>query len=549
MRATNITVCLRALTILRVAIDYRLDQVLPEKTLPWPLRYICRIGAGKQQDRGRRLRCACEELGPIFVKFGQMLSTRADLLPADIISELSQLQDNVPPFDSQHFLKLVGDALEQPIAAVFSNLDTQPLASASVAQVHGARLQDGREAVVKVIRPGIEAIIDKDTRLLLWIARLLEYWLDIGKRLRPIEIVEDYRRTILDELDLQREAANASQLRRNFAQSPLLYVPEIYWDYSNRRVLVMERIYGIPVNHIETLTAQGTDMKYLAERGVEIFFTQVFVHNFFHADMHPGNIFVASENPWEPRYIAIDMAIVGSLTREDQYYLARNLIAMFRRDYRQVAELHVQSGWVPEDTRVNEFESAIRSVCEPIFDKPLAEISFSKTLITLFNTAQRFNMTVQPQLVLLQKTLLNIEGLGRQLYPQLDLWQTAHPFLERWLKQRFHPKAIVQELRRYGPEWMEKYPEVPMKIYQNLEHLETIGKVLPKVLPNLVRQTANEPKITHRRRNNCLMTVTVLAGIGAIATGGSSLFPEIAAIPIVTWALVATASVSLLWLR
>jgi ubiquinone biosynthesis protein len=543
-----VTVFFRALKILRIAIYYRLDQVLP-KQLPWPLRWLFSIGVGKQQSRGWRLRRACEELGPIFVKFGQLLSTRPDLLPADIISELSHLQDNVPPFDSQHFHRLVADALEQPLAAVFSSLDKQPLASASVAQVHSARLHDGREVVVKVIRPNIENVINKDTRLLLWVARLLEYWLDIGKRLRLVEVVEDYRHTILDELDLQREAANASQLRRNFANSPLLYVPEVYWEYSSRQLLVMERIYGIPVNHVDTLIAQGTDMKYLAERGIEIFFTQVFVHNFFHADMHPGNIFVAKDHVSEPQYIAVDMAIVGSLTRGDQYYLARNLLAMFRRDYRQVAELHVQSGWVPKDTRINDLESAIRTVCEPIFEKPLSEISFSKTLITLFNTAQRFNMVVQPQLVLLQKTLLNIEGLGRQLYPQLDLWQTAHPFLERWIKQRFHPKSLIRELRRYAPEWMEKFPEIPMKIYRNLEHLETVGEMLPYLVDSKRGKTtakAKEDGMTHNRRN-VLMTVVVSATIGAIATSGPSLLPQLAEIPMISWMLVGIAGIALLW--
>lgn len=540
----------RALKILQVAIHYRLDELLPKK-LPWLWRCLLRIGAdNKQANRGQRLRQACEELGPIFIKFGQMLSTRPDLLPNDIVRELSYLQDNVAPFDSQQFHQLVADALDQPVNTVFSHLDKQPLASASVAQVHGARLQDGSDVVVKVIRPNIEHIIDKDTRLLLWLARLLEYWFDIGKRLRPVEIVEDYRRTILDELDLQQEAANGSLLRRNFSDSSLLYVPEVYWEYSNRQLLIMERIYGIPVNDIEALKAQGTDMKCLAERGVEIFFTQVFVDNFFHADMHPGNIFVATDNPWEPQYIAIDMAIVGSLTREDQHYLARNLLAMFRRDYRQVAELHIQSGWVNKETRVNEFEAAIRTVCEPIFERPLEEISFSNTLITLFNTAQRFDMVVQPQLVLLQKTLLNIEGLGRQLYPQLDLWQTAHPFLERWIKQRYHPKTIIRELRRHAPEWIEKFPDMPMKIYQNLDNLETISELLPNLVDNnLVSNEAKNKKhdVTHKRRR-CLMSIAVLAVIGSIATGVSSLFPSLA-IPVVSWALAGIAGVALVWLR
>ena len=540
----------RAIKILHIGIRYRLNELLP-KHLPWPWRYLSSIGLRNQQwNRGRRLRYACEELGPIFIKFGQLLSTRPDLLPADIVSELSYLQDNVTPFDPQTFYQLVDSAFDQPMDTVFAHLDKEPLASASIAQVHGGRLHDGREVVVKVIRPDIETTIDKDTRLLLWIARLLEYWFDAGKRLRPVEIVEDYRQTILDELDLQREAANGSLLRRNFADSPLLYVPEVYWEYSNRQLLVMERIYGVSINNIQTLTSRGTDIKSLAERGVEIFFTQVFVHNFFHADMHPGNIFVNCNNPSEPQYIAVDTAIVGSLTREDQYYLARNLLAMFRRDYRQVAELHVQSGWVPKDTRVNDFEAAIRTVCEPIFERPLVEISFSNALITLFKTAQRFNMVVQPQLVLLQKTLLNIEGLGRQLYPQLDLWQTAHPFLERWIKQRYHPKTVVQELRRYTPEWIEKFPEMPTKIYQSLEKLEVVSELLPQLVDkHFVSNKPIEKTYSVTRKRRCLMSIALLAGIGAIATGGPSLFPQLEAIPAISWALIGTAGVALVWLR
>ena len=541
----------RAVKILRVGIRYRLNELLP-KQLPWPWRYLFSIGLSNQQwTRGRRLRYACEELGPIFIKFGQLLSTRPDLLPADIVKELSYLQDNVTPFDPQTFYHLVDSAFDQSIDTIFAHLDKEPLASASIAQIHSGRLKDGREVVVKVVRPGIETTIDKDTRLLLWIARLLEYWLDTGKRLRPVEIVEDYRQTILDELDLQREAANGSLLRRNFTDSPLLYVPEVYWEYSNRQLLVMERIYGISVNDIKTLKVRGTDIKSLAERGVEIFFTQVFVHNFFHADMHPGNIFVNCNNPSEPQYIAVDTAIVGSLTREDQYYLARNLLAMFRRDYRQVAELHIQSGWVPKETRINEFEAAIRTVCEPIFEKPLAEISFGNALITLFKTAQRFNMVVQPQLVLLQKTLLNIEGLGRQLYPQLDLWQTAHPFLERWIKQRYHPKTVIKELRRYAPEWIEKFPEMPTKIYQSFEKLESVSELLPKLVDNhFVSNKAIEKTYgVKRRHRRFLISIALLAIISAIATGGSSLFPQLEAIPAISWALISVAGVAIAWLR
>nr|MBX2810140.1 ubiquinone biosynthesis regulatory protein kinase UbiB [Cellvibrionaceae bacterium] len=467
-----------------------LDRLLPQK-LPWPVALLLCLFPKKSDTRGVCLRRACEDLGPVFVKFGQLLSTRPDLIPADIVVELNQLQDNVPPFASEKLQDIVVAQLGRPVDQLFAHFDATPLASASVAQVHAAQLKTDNnrlvDVVVKVIRPGIELTIAKDMQLLLWLARRLESWLADGQRLKPVDIVADYRTTIFDELDLQREAANASQLRRNFSHSSLLYIPDILWDYCTSKVLVMERIYGVPVTHIDTLLQQKTNMQVLAERGVEIFFTQVFEHNFFHADMHPGNIFVSTKHPENPQYIAVDMAVVGSLSRADQYYLARNLLAMFRRDYRQVAELHVQSGWVPKDTKVNELEAAVRMVCEPIFEKPLAEISFARVLINLFSTARRFNMEVQPQLVLLQKTLLNIEGLGRQLYPQLDLWQTAHPFLERWLKKRFHPKTLYKELKRYGPEWMEKFPELPMQVFNSFENVRALGDLTPELKQVLER--------------------------------------------------------------
>jgi ubiquinone biosynthesis protein len=368
---------------------------------------------------------------------------------------------------------------------------------------------------VKVIRPHIDRIITKDISLLLWIAQRLERWLSDGKRLRPVDIVQDYRNTIFDELDLQREAANASQLRRNFSEPShrsLLYVPDIIWEHSSTTMLVMERIYGIPISDVEAIKAQNTPMKLLAERAVEIFFTQVFEHNFFHADMHPGNIFVSTQTPQEPQFISVDMAIMGSLSREDQYYLARNLLAMFRRDYKQVAELHIHSGWVPKDTKVNEFEAAVRTVCEPIFQKPLAEISFGKVLISLFQTAQRFNMEVQPQLVLLQKTLLNIEGLGRQLYPELDLWATAHPYLERWLKNRFHPKTLFKEFKRYAPEWMEKLPEVPDTLLHGVESLQQLTELAPQL-----QQAANDYQHAKNKQKRRFYISTVSIGVGVAA--------------------------------
>jgi ubiquinone biosynthesis protein len=505
----------RAIAILWVCCRYRLDTLLPSR-LPWFLRAIFNLFPNQLNNRGKQLRLACEQLGPIFVKFGQLLSTRPDLIPADIVNELDQLQDNVPPFSSEVFRKIVADELGQSIETLFEDFDDQALGSASVAQVHAATLKDGTKVVIKVIRPNINTVIEKDTRLLLWLAKKLERWLEDGPRLKPVSVVEDYRNTIFDELNLQREAANASQLRRNFLDSKLLYVPEVYWDYCTQHVMVMERIYGIPISDIDALNEQDTNIKKLAERGVEIFFKQVFEHNFFHADMHPGNIFVSTETPSDPQYICVDMAIVGSLAREDQYYLARNLLAMFRRDYRLVAELHVQSGWVPKDTKINEFEAAVRTVCEPIFEKPLAEISFGRVLIDLFSTARRFNMEVQPQLVLLQKTLLNIEGLGRQLYPQLDLWQTAQPYLERWMKNRFHPKTLIKELKRYGPEWMEKFPEIPAKIFNNLDNIEQVSELLPAM-----KQAVDDyhlQKLEQRRKWKHRLLVAALAGTTVAST-------------------------------
>jgi ubiquinone biosynthesis protein len=474
----------RFLKILRVFLRYRLDKLWPAQHLPWPVKLLflpCKLFPSRALNRGQRLRFACEELGPIFVKFGQLLSTRPDLIPADIVAELNYLQDNVAPFSKETFRNIIESALRDSVENIFSEYQAEPLASASVAQVHCATLKNGRAVVIKAIRPGIEKTISQDVALLLLIARLLERFSVDGRRLRPVEIVQDYRTTIFDELDLQREAANASQLRRNFANSSLLYVPEVFWDYTRNNIMVMERIYGIPVTDIAALKAQNTNMKKLAERGVEIFFTQVFEHNFFHADMHPGNIFVSREYPELPQYIAVDMAIMGSLTRADQYYLARNLLAMFRRDYRQVAELHIQSGWVPAHVRAEELEAAIRTVCEPIFEKPLKDISFGVVLLNLFRIARRFEMEVQPQLVLLQKTLLNIEGLGRQLYPDLDLWNTAHPFLERWIKHHFHPKTLWGELKRFAPEWMEKFPQVPQLVFDSLKQIQHLSEMVPEL--------------------------------------------------------------------
>lgn len=466
----------RLARILRICLRQRLDTFLEPAALPGVTGALARRLPARwleppPEARGLRLRRALEELGPIFIKFGQLLSTRRDLIPLDIADELSALQDRVPPFAPSEARAIVERALGKPVSVLFARFDEQPLASASVAQVHAARLHDGREVVVKVIRPGIEQTIRQDLRLLYTLGNALQRFHPDGWRLRPVEVVRDYEQVVLDELDLQREAANTSQLRRNFIDGELLYVPEVHWDYTRRDVFTMERIHGIPVSEVGRLREAGVDLKELAERGVRIFFTQVFRDSFFHADMHPGNIFVDATNPALPRYIGIDCAIMGSLSDFDQYYLARNLLAIFQRRYREVAELHVECGWVPPGTRVQDFESAIRATCEPIFEKPLGEISFGQLLVYLFQTARRFDMEVQPSLVLLQKTLLHIEGLGRQLYPELDLWATAKPFLEAWVADRYSPKVLLERLQRRAPGWLEQLPNRPELLGQRLDGL------------------------------------------------------------------------------
>ena len=450
-----------------VLVTHGLDEVVLKTHLFRPIRYIAFLSPGfwiskRSQSRGERIRLTLEALGPIFIKFGQALSTRKDLLPEDIADELVKLQDDVPPFANELAIAVIEKSLGMSVAEAFAEFEEQPLASASVAQVHAAVLKSGEQVVVKVLRPDIEKRINSDVGLLFELAKFAEkYWPD-AKRLRPVDVVAEFDKTIHDELDLVREAANGAKLRRNFKNSEIIYIPKIHWPLTRRKVLVMERISGIPVGDIKQLTEANVDFKLLAERGVEIFFTQVFRDNFFHADMHPGNIFV--EAP--AKYIAVDFGIVGSLSTSDQRYLAENFMAFFNRDYRRVAEVHVESGWVPSDTRIEEFESAIRTVCEPIFEKPLKEISFGLFLLRLFQTARRYNMEVQPQLVLLQKTLLNIEGLGRELYPDLDLWQTAKPYMENWFKERLGPKAKLEELVKQLPQWSEKLPEMPNLIYR-----------------------------------------------------------------------------------
>lgn len=414
------------------------------------------------------IRLALEELGPIFVKFGQLLSTRRDLLREDIADELAKLQDRVFPFPGEIAKQRVEHSLKKPIESVFAHFEMTPLASASISQVHAATLLDGKRVVVKVQRPLIRKQIQRDVGLLHTLAKWAHYTIPRVRRFHPIEVVEEIKSTLIDELDFLREAANASQLRRNFAGSDSLHVPQIYWECTRSDVLVMERVEGIPISEIALLKAKGVDLKRLADLGVEIFFTQVFRDCFFHADMHPGNIFVSAEEPLRPQYIAVDFGIMGTLSPDDQNYLGQNFLAFFKRDYRRVAELHVQSGWVPPHTRVESFEMAVRTVCEPIFERPLKDISFGQTLLRLFQTARGFDMEVQPQLILLQKTLLTVEGLGRQLYPDLDLWATAKPFLEKWMKERFGSRGFLKAVHRKLPLWGTKMPELPDALYDIL---------------------------------------------------------------------------------
>jgi ubiquinone biosynthesis protein len=511
---------LRLFRIYRVAARYRLGELLRVVPHSGLLRLLLKLPSGSHPQMGSlttgtRLRLALEELGPIFIKFGQLLSTRRDMVPAELADELALLQDRVAPFNSQQAREIIETALGYRIEERFREFSTDPLASASVAQVHTAKLLTGEEVVIKVIRPGIAEIIRDDVALLHSIAELIESRVEGGKRLRLREVVHDYEMVIFDELNLLNEAANTSQLGRNFRNSKQLYVPKVYWDFCRTNVLVMERIYGIPVSQIDELRKAGINIRKLAETGVQIFFTQVFNHSFFHADMHPGNVYVSREHPDEPQYIALDCAIIGSLSREDQQYLARNLLAIFKQDYRRVAELHVECGWVPPDTPVHAFEATMRAVCEPIFQKPISEISFGQLLLQLFRTAGRFNMEIQPSLVLLQKTLLNIEGLGKQLYPELDLWQTALPFLEDWQKQRLSPLNNLRKIREKLSEWIEQAPELPDLLF---DALQDAGQTRQQV-----RQLQQEiSSLQHRRRSpgGFLLSVVMVAALLLVFSPG-----------------------------
>ncbi|QSA96334.1 ubiquinone biosynthesis regulatory protein kinase UbiB [Methylococcus sp. EFPC2] len=502
----------RLLHIQWVLVSHGLDDLVSATHLLRPLRYLAALAPGyrkgqRKGPRGQRIREALEELGPIFVKFGQTLSTRRDLLPEDIADELVKLQDRVPPFPGSQAKAIIEKALGAPVLETFAEFDETPLASASVAQVHVAKLKSGEDVVVKVLRPGVERRIQSDIALLYELAGLaLRFWPD-AKRLRPDEVVAEFEKTILDELDLVREAASASEIRRRFENSEMLYIPKVYWEYTRREIMVMERISGIPVGDVARLKREGVDLKLLSERGVEIFFTQVFRDNFFHADMHPGNIFVTPP----ATYIAVDFGIVGSISKADQHYLAENFRAFFNRDYRRVAEMHVESGWVPASTRVEEFEAAIRSVCEPIFEKPLKEISYGHLLLRLFQVASRFEMEVQPQLVLLQKTLLNIEGLGRDLYPDLDLWKTAKPFLENWFREQVGPKSVYRKVRGHLPEWAQQWPEVPGLVHETL-HRAVNGKL------ELRLDGREFDKLRQEMRRNRRHTVAGIAGAALLVS-------------------------------
>jgi ubiquinone biosynthesis protein len=482
----------RLLKILRVSLHFGLDEFFLGHERVRGLRAMLTAALfwrHLERPRAERLRMALETLGPIFVKFGQVLSTRRDLLPSDIADELARLQDQVPPFPAEQVIAILARVYGKPVDQVFDEFEREPVASASVAQVHLAKLPDGTEVAVKVLRPGIAQVIANDLALIDAGATLVELLWSDGKRLKPHEVVAEFAKHLEVELDLMREAANASQLRRNFEHSPLLLVPEIHWDYCSTGVMVMQRMRGTPVSHVDALRAQGVDIPKLARAGVEIFFTQVFRDGFFHADMHPGNIFVSPEG----QYIALDFGIMGTLTETDQDYLAQNFIAFFRRDYRRVAEAHIESGWAPKDTPIDEFEAAVRTVCEPIFNKPLKEISFGKVLLRLFQTSRRFNIEVQPQLVMLQKTLLNIEGLGRDLDPDLDLWVTAKPFLERWMSERVGWRGLIRHLRVEAPYWTTMLPQIPRLVHRYLS--DDRGRQMQEQIEALLQQQRRQARL------------------------------------------------------
>lgn len=518
---TSIRLLPRVLRVVAILVRYRLDELIDEQHVMRPLQWARIFLPRARKDiaalpRGARLRLALTQLGPIYVKAGQVLSTRRDLLPADVADELSLLQDQVPPFPGEQARAIVEAALGAPVATLYANFDEIPLASASIAQVHSAALHDGRDVVVKVVRPGMRKQLTRDLDLLHALAALVERWHPQADKIRPREIVEEIEKTLFHELDLQREAANASLLRRNFADSPDLYVPEVFWSHTNEHVLTMERVHGIPADDIVALDALGIDRKSLAAKGVRLFYTQVFRDNFFHADAHPGNIWVDTSRLEEPRFIALDFGIMGTLSEADQYWLAENFMALFERDYRRIARLHVAAGWVPRTVRMDELESAVRTVCEPYFTRPLSEISLAEVIAKLFNTARQFELTLQPQLILLQKTLLNIEGLGRQLDPQIDIWAVAYPELKRILARRYNPLRALREVHRRVPEWLHIAPRIPDLVHESLQRLAQ-GTARVDV-------TSQELRILHAAQRDTQQRILAAAFGGSLLVAAALLF-------------------------
>lgn len=526
----------RLLTIYATFARFRLDALLPDHAASGPLKWLIRMhpaawGASTELHPWTRLRLALEHLGPVFIKFGQLLSTRHDLLPEEAIEDLSNLQDNVPPFGEQAAFDIIEEELKAPVDQLYGSLDRTPLASASVAQVHSGTLKDGREIVVKVIRPGIERIVERDLSLLLTGARWLQRLVPETRRFHPAQVVMDYRHILLGELDLGQEAANGAQFRRNFEDSPLLYVPEVHWNLSTTRVLTMERVYGVPVSDTQAMQDAGVSLEHLSELGVEIFFTQVFRDNFFHADMHPGNVMVSLKDPHNPQYLSLDCAIVGSLSKDERFLLARQLMALLDKDYEQIAILLVEAGWVPPTTRIHEFQNALRTVLEPVLERPLHEIEFGPVLIRLFQTARRFEMQALPQFMLLEKTLIHVEGLGRQLYPELDIWEIGRPLLEQWIRDQMGPSAIMQTIKRNGPALIEQLPHIPKLAWDALQEMRKLSENQQKLLEQVEK---NHLKQLRRDRVVTLLSL-ILLGLGLSWGINPDWLPNWQEVPVIAW--------------
>jgi len=513
----------RGFRLFRIAVvltRYRMDTLILDmpalklarvvRMIPWGRRGV------RDLSRGARLRLALEELGPIYVKFGQILSTRRDLLPHDIADELAKLQDDVPAFPGEQARAIVEEELGKPVAELFGSFDETPMASASIAQVHAATLPDGTEVVAKVVRPGIEKRITDDLELLTTLANLARRYHPEGERIRPNEVVAEFKRVIFDELSMQSEGANASMLRRNWEDSEALYIPKIYWSHTADRVLVMERVGGVPVRDIDELKRQGVDMERLARRGIRVFYQQVFRDNLFHADMHPGNIRIDTTDPANASFIALDFGIVASLTPNDLYYIGENFLAIFNRDYRRVAELHIEAGWVPADTRIDEMEAAARTVCEPSFTRPLEEVSFAELLVNLFEVARRFKLTLQPQLIMLQKTLLNIEGMGRDLYPKINIWDVAKPELESIFRERYGIGKTAKKLGRELPSWVARGPEIPNLIHDALKFASS-GRINARIASEDLEAIDHQLQRHNRRTPGAIFAAGLLIASSVLA--------------------------------